>query len=276
MQKKADLHIHTNLSDSTFSPQGVVRYAHKISLSTIAICDHDVVDGIAPAKEIAEEYGVEIIPGVEITTESKGVEIHILGYFINLRDVEFKRKLYQICNIRRERILEMVERLNKIGIGLRPEDVFEISGEGSVSRLHLAMALVKKRYVSSIPEAFRRYIGDGRPCYVTNKFNLSPENAIDEIIKAGGIPVLAHPGVMGDDSAIPRYIKHGLMGIEAYHSEHSKVVARHYERLAYEYGLLVTGGSDCHGEGKERILMGSVSVPYKCVERLKNANESAR
>lgn len=270
MQKKADLHVHTNLSDGTFSPEQVVEYASKIGLDCIAICDHDVIDGIKPAIEAGEKYGLEIIPGVELTAEKQGCEIHVLGFYIDWENKEFRQKLNGLCQQRIKRIYEMVDKLKRHGINLDAQDVFKISGEGSVGRLHLATVMHKRGYTQTIEEAFKKYIGNGKPCYVS-KINLTPEEAIAEIIRVKGIPVLAHPGAMGKDKFIPSYVKHGLMGIEVYHPEHPPAIARHYEDVTKKYELLITGGSDCHGHGKGRILMGSITVPYELVEKLKNA-----
>jgi len=269
--KKADLHVHTHFSDGTFSPEEVVKYASKIGLSCIAICDHDIIEAIDPAMRAGEKFGVEIIPGVEMTAEKNGCEIHILGFFIDWKNPAFRERLNRLCEQRRRRIYDMVDKLREYKVNLSVEDVLKIGGEGSIGRLHLAQALYEKGHVKSVPEAFRRYIGDGGPCYVA-KINLSPESAIDEITKAGGIPVLAHPGVMGRNDYIPSYIKHGLRGIEVYYGEHSPRTVKYYEKIAKENNLLLTGGSDCHGAGKGRVLMGSMTVPYELVQKLKDAN----
>lgn len=270
MPKRADLHVHTHFSDGTFTPEKVVAHAASIGLDCIAICDHDVIDGISPALAAGERYGVEIIPGVELTAEKRGCEIHILAYFIDWQNDDFKKKLQEMQKRREIRIRDMLARLKTHKVHLSFEDVQGVGGEGSLGRLHLATALYQKGYVKTIQDAFRKYIGNGKPCYVV-KVNLTPEKAIDEVIEVGGIPVLAHPGVMGRDEYINSYVKHGLMGIEVYHSDHPPAAARRYERMARDLGLLATGGSDCHGLGKGRVLMGSVTVPYSFVEKLKNA-----
>ena len=270
MQKKADLHIHTTFSDGTFSPEEVVKHAQKTGLSCIAICDHDVIDAIDPALKAAKEYGIEVIPGVELTAEKKGCELHILGYYIDWRNKAFNKRLAEMCRQRQKRIVDMVDKLKAHGVTINPEEVLKLSGRGSVGRLHLARVLYEKGYVTAVDEAFKTYIGNGRPCYV-GRINLTPEEAIDEILRVGGIPVLAHPGVMGKDEFIPSYVKRGLRGIEVYHTDHPPATARHYEELARQHNLLVTGGSDCHGFGKGRILMGSITVSYELVEKLKDA-----
>lgn len=270
MYRTADLHVHTNFSDGTFSPEEVIQHASKIKLSCIAICDHDVLDAIGPCLAAGEKYGVEVIPGVEVTAEKQGCEIHMLGFYIDRKDEAFRAKLAQLCAQREKRIYDMIDKLKKHKINLDPGEVFKLSGKGSIGRLHLARMLYKKGYVATVDDAFRKYIGNNKSCYV-GKINLTPEEAIDEIIKARGIPVLAHPGVMGKDEFIPSYIKHGLMGIEVYHTDHPPAAARRYEAMAKENNLLMTGGSDCHGLGKGRVLMGVVTVGYELVERLKDA-----
>lgn len=270
MRKIADLHVHTNFSDGTFSPEEVIQHAAKIGLGCIAICDHDVIDGIEPCLAAGEKYGVEVIPAVELTAEKQGCEIHMLGFYIDWKNEEFRKKLSQLCAQREKRMYDMIDKLKKYKIELDPGEVFKLSGKGSIGRLHLARMLYKKGHVATVDDAFRKYIGNGKPCYVC-KINLTPEEAIDEIIKTGGVPVLAHPGVMGKDEFIPSYIKHGLMGIEVYHTDHPPAVSRRYEEIAKRHNLLMTGGSDCHGLGKGRVLMGSITVPYELVEKLKDA-----
>lgn len=270
MQKKADLHVHTNLSDGTFPPHEVIAYASKIGLDCIAICDHDVIDGIAPSLEAGERYNLEVIPGIELTAEKNGYEIHMLGFFVDWKNEAFKNRLEMLCVQRRKRICEMVDKLNQHGIPITAEDVFKIGGDGSVGRLHLAIALYRQGHTATIDDAFRKYIGHKKPCYVS-KINLTPEDAIGEIIKAKGIPVLAHPGILAKDEFIPSYVKSGLMGIEVYHTDHGAAAVKRYEEIAKAHGLLMTGGSDCHGLGKGKILMGSITVPYELVEKLKDA-----
>lgn len=268
MKKYADLHVHTYHSDSTLSPKEVVDIARRKDIAAIAITDHDCMDGIGEAADYAEKYGVEIIPGVELTAEEGNLEIHLMGYFIDWHSEWFAKKLEEIRKKRVDRIYEMTEKLKNFGVDIDPEKVFELSGRGSVGRLHLANVLYQEGYTSSIVEAFRKYIGNDKPCYV-KKFKLTPKEAIDMILDVGGVPVLAHPHILGRDDYIPELIKKGLRGIEVYHSEHPSNITLHYEDFAFENGLLITGGSDCHGLGKGQILLGRVKIPYAIVEDLK-------
>ncbi len=273
--KYADLHVHTYYSDSTFSPEEVVTCARDKALSAVAICDHDCVDGIDPCIELGGPMGVEIVPGIELTVERPAAEIHILGYFIDYRQDWFLSKLRAIRQSRVDRIHKMVGKLSEMNVKINAEDVFKLAGKGSVGRLHLAQAMLKAGVIKSIREAFDKYIGYLESCYVT-KLNFTPEEAISSILKLGGVPVLAHPNVLGRDEYIPGLIACGLKGIEVYHSDHKNEAVRKYERIAEENALLMTGGSDCHGMGKGRILLGRVRIPYTVVENLRRKSEDIR
>jgi len=268
--KKADLHIHTSFSDGTFSPQEVIAQAKKHRIDCVAICDHDCVDALELATDFAEKEGVELIPGIELTAEKDDNEVHILGYYIDWKNKILLKAIEEMQKIRIERIYDMIEKLKKVNVYIKPEEVFQISGKGSVGRLHLAYAIYNSGYTKYVKEAFKLYIGDGKSCYV-NKFNFSPNEVIDIVLKSGGIPVLAHPGVMGRDEFISEYAEGGLRGIEVYHSDHSPKASEHYLEIAKKMNLLVTGGSDCHGLGKQNVLMWTVTIDYSLVEELKKA-----
>lgn len=271
----ADLHVHTFHSDSTFTPEQVVDVAYKKGLSAIAITDHDNVDGIGPALHFAGKHGMEIIAGIELTAEESDLEIHMLGYFINCKAEWFEKKLQKIRQARLERIYTMIKKLKDLGVDVDPKKVLELSGPGAVGRLHLATVLYNEGVISSINEAFRKYIGEKSPCYV-KKYKLTPKEAMEMILELGGVPVLAHPRILGRDDLIPGFVKDGLRGIEVYHSEHPRNVVSHYEKLAVHYGLLMTGGSDCHGTGKGEALLGKVKIPYSLVEILREESDRIR
>jgi len=270
--KYADLHVHTHYSDSTFSPEEVVSLAREKGLAAIAICDHDSVDGIAPCRKAAATAGIEIIPSIELTVEKPDAEIHILGYFLDWKKEWFLKKLQHLRAARVARLRKMAEKLEGAGIKADVAEILKSAGKGSVGRLHLAKAMMKTGKVKSFKEAFGKYIGFKKPCYVSNVL-FTPEEAIGDILKLGGVPVLAHPDVMGKDEYIPELVGYGLRGIEAYHTDHDSKTTRHYEEMAKRLGLLVTGGSDCHGLGKGKILLGGVRVPYELVEKLRNESE---
>lgn len=267
------MHLHTNFSDSTFSPEEVVRLAHKHRLSAISITDHDTIEAIDIAKDIAQEFSIEIIPGVELTAEVDNKEVHILGYLIDHHDEEFLSKLKELRRVRVNRIYEMVDKLKEQGIEkIDADEVICRAGKAAVGRVHLAMVMQKHKLVSSIPEAFRKYIGDNCPAYVS-KFKLSPKKAIKLVLQAKGIPVLAHPYNLDKDELIPGFIKDGLMGLEVYYPEYTMKTISYYKDLCQKHHLLTTGGSDDHGKAKAKILMGRIKVSYELVERLRQAKE---
>ncbi|MFH1093569.1 MAG: PHP domain-containing protein [Candidatus Omnitrophota bacterium] len=272
-RKYIDLHVHTNYSDGTFSPQEVTRYASEIELAAIAITDHDSVDGIIPAMEEAKNRDLEIIPGVELSAEIEDFEIHIIGLLIDWQEPWFNEQLKKIRNARIERMQKMVEKLNELGIGIKLEEVLALSCEqGAVGRLHLARALYEGGYTYSIRQAFARFIGRNGPCY-EKRMVIAPKEAIDMIRKVKGIPIFAHPGNMQHDEVIPELKNYGLMGIEVLHIDQNSSASNHYKQLAQKHGLLLSGGSDCHGAGKGYPLMGKVEVPYSFLETIREAKK---
>ena len=274
--KKIDLHVHTNRSDGTFSPEEVVDYAHSIGLQAVAITDHDAVSGITPAIDHAKQYGIEIIPGIEMSAEwaeqNKELEIHMLGYFIDYKNDVFLKELHGLAGRRYKRVESMLEKLKDSGINLDIEDVEDFAPSADVlGRLHVAQAMVKEGYVSSINRAFDQYIGNNKSCYVP-KQQLNPEGAVEAIKKVNGLAVIAHPGLLDAafaESLIERLAKTGLDGIEAYYPEHSPETVRRFEDLAAKNNLILTGGTDCHGLARGRIIMGTLPIPYTLVEKMK-------
>lgn len=267
-QKKVDLHIHTVHSDGTSTVKEIVEVAHLQGLKAISITDHDCTDAYPLAQELGAEVGIEVIPGVELSSEVEGTDIHILGYYINPENPAFSRKLKEMKDARYVRAKKIVANLNKQGIDLRFDTVLSIAGVGAIGRLHIASAMLKEELVYSFREAFDKYIGYGLPAYV-EKLKMSPKDVFDLIRNAGGIPVLAHPGVTQVDERIPEFVRDGLMGIEVFHTEHPSCAERHYMRIAKKYNLAFTGGSDFHNNNHNKSELGSPSVPYQTVNSLK-------
>lgn len=272
-----DLHLHSTASDGSFSPQELVQLASKLQLKAIAITDHDSVDGITPALRAGRKHAkLEVIPAVELSSVLKNRDVHFLGYFINHKSVWLEDCLSKLRQSRLERAAKMVKSLRKGGFDIVIKDVLEEAGKGSVGRSHVAKVMLKKGQIDSINEAFNKYIGRDRPCYV-EKYSYPPEEVISIIKKIGGIAVLAHPGLSLVDEEIPQFIKCGIKGIEVLHSEHSKEDISRYSRLADKLGLIKTGGSDCHGlESARGVLIGSMKVPDCYYEQLKAEWESSR
>ncbi len=273
MQKKwIDLHIHTNASDGLLSPEEVVKIAKECRLSAMSITDHDAIGGFVEAKEKALELGIELVSGVELSVAYKGDDFHLLAYLIDYENPEFQKKINSFRDERFVRGEKMVEKLNELGIDLRLDTVKAIAGDGSVGRPHLADALLKEEFVHTYDEAFARYLGYHAPAYVAKTY-LAPQEAIDLIHLVRGVAVFAHPGTSRSQQAIYDFVEMGLDGIEAYHSQHDRNATTHYINLAKKLGLIYTGGSDCHGRRKGKILIGTVKVPYRCLEMLKKVKE---
>lgn len=264
-----DLHLHTKASDGALAPEELVELASNLNLVTISITDHDNVEGIDAAVNAGKRRGVEVIPGVEMSSDLNGRDVHILGYFIDHHDQKLVQLLKRLREARQDRALKMVDRLREMGLDIYLREVIDMAGEGSLGRAHIAKVLLKKGYIHDIQEAFDRYIGRGMPGYVGKKA-YSPAEIIAVIRSVGGVPILAHPGISNVDDYISDFVVNGLQGLEAYHSEHSQEQTELYKNRAEEMGIIVTGGSDCHGLGSSRgLIIGSVYVPDKCLDDLK-------
>ncbi len=271
MAEFADLHIHTNYSDSSFSPEEVVAEAHKKGIQCIAIADHDTFKGIEPTRKAAEEYGIEVIAGIELSSEINGKDVHILGYLFDYQSVDFEARLNTMQDTRISRMAKMILKLKSLGIdNIELKEVCDLAQSKSVGRPHLATVLKQKGWVSNIKKAFDKYIAEGAPAYVP-KFKQSPQEAIALIREFGGVSVLAHPMITNVDELIPQLVKAGLGGLEAVYPDVSENVRDHYKGLARKHNLVVTGGSDSHGQTGGHAAIGSTKLPYAYVEQLKAA-----
>lgn len=293
---RIDLHVHSTASDGTLSPSEVVREAHARGLCAIALTDHDTMDGVAEALQAGMRLGVEVIPGVELNTESPAGEVHVLGYFpppegwspeadpaghgAGVVGAVIDREFYDLLASRRdsraERARKMVQRLRYLGMPLSYEDVLRQAGDAPVGRPHIARALLEAGYVESVKEAFDRWLHRGGPAYVPRE-KLSPAEAVQAIIDAGGVPVLAHPGRIDGQWVIQELIDAGLEGLECYYPEHTPEQTERYLGLAREHGLVVTGGTDYHGPRSPHDAdLGSLPVPPEAVEQLKERVRAVR
>ena len=268
---RADLHIHTTASDGLFTPQEVLKWANIRRLSAISITDHDTVEAIEETISAAGKYNIEVIPGVELSSDFNGEEIHILGYMIDYKSKHLLEELNKMKDSRFGRGEKMIQSLNNLGVGITFKQVEALAGNGLIGRPHIARAMISNGYVDNMKMAFEKYIGKGKPAYV-ERYKLSSENAIKLIKDVGGISVLAHPGLMENKGLIGKLVEMGIRGIEVYHSKHDDETVRNCLIIAKHRNLLITGGSDCHGNmyNNEPIL-GSVTVDYKFVEQLKLA-----
>ncbi len=273
--KFADLHLHTMFSDGTYTPEELIIKTKKAGLSAISVVDHDTVSGVEQVIEGAAKEDIEVLPGIELSAEHHGLEVHILGYLINYKDNDFNKRLESLRQIRVERIYKIVAKLNELGIGLSADSVFELAKGSTVGRLHVARAMLEGGFIRSLAEAFQKYIGDKSPAYVAG-FKFSPAQAIELIKSVGGVPVLAHPYTLKNDELLNEIISSGIMGLEVYYPEHSQSMVNFYLEVAKKHHLLVTGGSDCHGKAKPEVKIGSIKIPYELVEKIKDAQRALR
>lgn len=274
---QVDLHSHTTASDGLFSPAAVVERAKEKGLRAVAICDHDTVTGIKEAQAIGEKLGVEVVPGVEISSLWKNREIHMLGYFINVDSEQLQERLKAQRNVRQVRNQMMITRLNELGIPITLHEVTAKSrnkqGGLNVGRPHIAEVLIEKGIVKDMNEAFDRYLGKDGQAYVTPE-RITPHEAIDLIHQSGGVAVLAHPGLYQFDELIPELVARGLDGLEYNHPDHDEESKARYRAMADQWGLIYTAGSDFHGERYGSMYhadLGTCTVSYQQVKALKQA-----
>jgi hypothetical protein len=267
---KVDLHVHSTASDGRLSPEEVVRKAAELGLAVIALADHDSVDGIIPALRAAREFPqLKLIPAVEVSTDVPSGEVHILGYFIDYTSVELAEALARFRNSRERRAQGMVAKLAKLGIHIEWQRVKELAGDGSIARPHIAQAMLEKGYISSIREAFDKYIARDGPAYVERE-KLTPVQAVELIVQAEGLAVMAHPLTAPDPEAMIGELKSaGLVGLEAYYDGYTAEEINTLVGLAERHGLIATGGSDYHGlDESDETMMGGVEVPVASAEKL--------
>ncbi len=265
-----DLHVHTKASDGVYSPADIVRMARRGGVSVLGIADHDTVSGIDEALTAASEKGIELIPGVEINSYNGAAEYHILGYFIDHKSGELRSALEELRAARIQRMHRIISKLGAIGIIVEPQEILALAESGTVGRPHIARALVKKGYASSVREVFDRYIGEGKPAY-SPRSKLTPAEAIKIITSAGGLAALAHPGLWHADEFIPTLAAWGVVGIEVYSPDHTAEQVAHYRDTARSLGLIALGGSDFHGwDDPSGSRIGMAATPPEEFGRLRD------
>ncbi len=245
LQGRVDMHVHTVASDGKFTPREVVMLAKKLGLAGIAITDHDSVDGIEEGLAAAEEAGIDLIPGVEISSVSDDRDVHILGYWLDWRSPEFRQCMLRQQQARVTRMEEIIKKLRQNGVAISQARVEEIAGGNSVGRPHIAQAMMEKGYVKSIADAFAHWLAPGGKAFVPRQ-NLTPEGAVALIRQAGGVAVIAHPGETAMDDKLAGWVQAGARGMEVYHPKHDAADEEKYGKMAQELGLFYTGGSDFH------------------------------
>ncbi len=263
-----DLHVHTTASDGMFTPAELVALAAELGLAAVAVTDHDSVEGVPEALSAAKSLGsVCVIPGVELSAVHGGRDVHVLGYFIDHESMKLRMHLADLRAARRRRAEAIVGALRAAGYVIDLDEVLALSDGGAVGRSHVARALVERGQADDVSDAFRRLLGRGRPFYFPKDVR-TPLEVLRMVLVAGGIPVLAHPGVTGIDDLVPTLAAEGLVGIEAYHPEHDEAQQARYVTMADEMGLLATGGPDYHGPSAPNPPLGSIDMPDTVLERL--------
>ena len=279
---RIDLHIHSTASDGTLTPSEILVLAQNLNLGAIAITDHDTLDGSKDALSFGIPPSVKFLTGVEISSEppppfSCAGSFHMLGYAADVDHPNLNHTLSMLRDSRKRRNPQILKLLSRLGIEIALDEVRNLAGNSQLGRPHIAQLMVEKGYVPSIDAAFDEYLGNGKPAYV-DRFRFKCEETIKAILNAGGIPVLAHPLLLGIkendilEDLIAVLTEMGLKGIEAYYPEHTKNLVAYYSRLANRYNLLITGGTDFHGDIKPEIKMGigkgDFFVPYELYEKL--------
>ena len=280
-----DLHCHSTASDGTFSPTDVARLAHECNLSGLALTDHDTIAGVEEAAAEAARLGIDFLPGIEISADfPQPATMHILGYGVDPKSPVLADMTRRLIEGRDNRNPRIIKKLNDLGISITMDEVEREAGGKVIGRPHIAAILIRKGYVSSMKEAFNKYLAPGGLAYF-DKERLSPREALEMIRQSGGVSVLAHPIQLRplNDGELERIVKDlkdlGLLGLEVIHSDHGPNLVEKYTKLADRFGLLKTGGSDFHGANKKDIQLGTANsrrVPRAFFEALRERLASIR
>jgi len=272
-EKWADLHIHTVKSDGSDTVEEIFNHAKREGLQAIAITDHDTLAAVPEGREMEKKYGVEYVAGVELSAMHDAKEVHIVGLYVDPENKHFQDMLSYFQKRRAERAEKIIRKLKEQGLRIEYEELYEITENmNNAGRLHIAKLLVKKNLALSIKDAFNKYLSEGRPAYV-EKAKLTVKEAVDIIREVDGISVLAHPSLLDRDELIEGWKAIGLDGIEAFHPDHSYEDMIRYLDIAGRFGLLVSGGSDCHGTAKDYTRIGKIKLPYAYFEKIKEARK---
>ncbi len=271
-----DLHTHTTASDGALAPAALVELARRGGVGVLGVTDHDTVAGLDEALEAGARLGVEVIPGLEISSYHQRQEVHLLGYFVDHRCPALLESLAAWRAERVGRLYQMVERLRRYGIRLDADRIAARTAGASVGRPHVALAMVEAGHVATVQDAFDRFLADGRPAYVPRE-RVPVARAIALVRAAGGLPVLAHPAIYRNDGMIPELVREGLAGLEVLHRDHADAATARYRRIAARYDLARTGGSDFHGlPGSESHHLGRPSLPQADLDALRARRAPSR
>lgn len=271
-----DLHTHSTCSDGSMTPAELVKHAAQNGLAAIALTDHDTVSGVEEAVEAGERYGVEVVPAIEFSVKSK-TETHILGYFIDIHNPDLKEILGEIIEKRIERNVMTAQLLQNLGFDVTLEEAASLAPGGIVGRAHFARVMLNKGYVSSVKEAFEKYLSSGKPAYFGNQ-KLEAKTAIEAIHSAGGVAFLAHPHLIKiSDESLENFLielkSYGLDGLEGYYTDYDEEMQEKFQAMAKRHGLNLSGGTDFHAAMKPHISIGkgtgNMAIPYSVLEKIK-------
>lgn len=265
---KVDFHLHSNISDGIFSPEEIIKITSEAGLAAAGLTDHDSVNGLNEAAAAADKHNIELIPGVEISVIEDDQEVHILGYY-----PRYMNQLQEaLTSLQKERFVRMeaiVSKLSKLGLKISPDEVTNEAGKAAPGRLHIARLLLKKKYVNTLNQAFTTYLNRNRPAYVP-RHTLSLKQVMSLLIEVGAIPVIAHPGGRSKNT-IDKLVSMDLKGIEVFHPDHSHALVKYYLEIANRNGLIITGGSDFHGESRLNInYPASLAVSADYLDKMKS------
>lgn len=269
MTSRADFHTHSTFSDGRLTPTELIDLAYRRGVRLMSLSDHDTTEGLPEAFQAAARYpDFTLVPGIEMSTDVPGNEVHILGHFIDWRDEAFQRRLVGLRESRVGRARRMVEKLETLGKSISWDRVQEIAGEGAVGRPHVALALLEAGHVSTVNEAFDLYIGRNGPAYVERE-RLTPTEVVDMIIGVNGLPTLAHPRELDLETLLPELKGAGLVGMEVYYQDYPPEEIERLRVIAEKFDLIPMGGSDYHGlGGPQQREPGDIPFPEEPVERL--------
>jgi len=274
-RSRIDLHLHSTASDGSFPPETVAAMAASNGVTVMSLTDHDTLDGIPAARARAEGAGIRLISGVELSVSENGSDVHLLAYGFDPLDAPLVTAVARYREGRRERAVKILARLKGLGIRISMDTVDEIAAGAAIGRPHVAEALLRDGHIETFNEAFQRYLGHHAPAYVPKRV-VTLEEASSIVRDAGGVTILAHPGTLNRDHLIPAWARRGLDGIEVWHSKHDAPAVERYRGFAQLHGLLMTGGSDYHGERTPDATIGGVPVPESILGPLDEACRTRR
>jgi 3',5'-nucleoside bisphosphate phosphatase len=269
-----DLHLHTTASDGLCTPEELLRRAADVGLRTISVTDHDTAAAVGTVQALAPGVGIEVIPGIEITAVNRGKDVHVLAYNLPAETPELDAVMQQQRRLRVERAREIAARLERLGAPIDVDEMLRAASSNSgkaIARPQIAQYLIRAGHVGSVADAFDRFLGEQSPAYVPHQ-GVSPAEIVGLVERSGGLASLAHPGYTRQDEIIPSLVDAGLRAIEAFHSSHDEAATSLYLSIAQRFDLIVTGGSDYHGEGTRRSeFFGKVGLPEHLLPRLRQA-----